>query len=92
MTITESDFTLKPCNSSVDRYDLTFNKRVKKRDTGLTVIEPGDTLYGLSLPHALRKIVHHRVANKWKDENVTLIQFIKEIKSNYSEVLKLLNE
>lgn len=92
MTITEADFTLKPSSACVDRYDLTFNKRVKKRDTGQYAIEPGDTLYGLTIPSAMRKIVHHRIAKKYAEDNITLMQFVKEWKIESKELNKLFNE
>ena len=44
MVIQEPDFTMKPSSEGSNYYDLTFNKRVKKRDTGKFEIEPGDTL------------------------------------------------
>lgn len=92
MTITEADFTLKPSSGCVDRYDLTFNKRVKKRDTGQYAIEPGDTLYGLTMPSAIRKIVHHRIAKKYLEDNITLMQFITEWKVSIKNLNQLFNE
>ena len=92
MTIVESDFTMKPSNSNSDKFDLVFNKRVKKRDTGEYAIEPGDPLYGLTLSHALQKIAHHRVAKKYEDANISLKEFLKEYQLAYREIVKLCRE
>jgi hypothetical protein len=75
-----------------ERYDLTFMKKVKKRDTGKFEIEPWNTLYGLTLSHCLNKIAHHRSARKWQEDNVTLKEFLKELNKNYKELLKLCKE
>lgn len=89
MKITEPDFTMEPDGS---RFNLIFNKRVKKRDTGKFEIEPGPPLYGLTMASALNKIVHHRTAKKFADENVTLKQYLKEFQKNYEEIVKLCRE
>ena len=92
MKIVEPDFTMGLSNNSSNFYDLTFNKRVKKRDTGKYEIEPGPTLYGMTLNHALNLIAHHRTAKKWEEDNVTLKEFIKELQRNYKELLDLCKE
>lgn len=92
MKIIEPDFTMELVSSDSDRYDLTFNKKVKKRDTGKFEIEPGNTLYGLTLSHCLNRIAHHRTAKKWEEENVTLKEFLKEFQINYREIVKLCRE
>jgi hypothetical protein len=92
MRIVESDFILEPSDKESERYDLTFMKRVKKRDTGKFEIEPGKPLYGLTLSHALNRIVHHRTTKKWEEENTTLKEFLKEFQKNYKEVVKLCRE
>jgi hypothetical protein len=92
MQIVEPDFTMKLSNENSGRFDLTFNKRVKKRDTGQFAIEPGDTLYGLTLSHCLNKIVHHRTAKKWGEENISLKDFLKEFQIQYRELVKLCKE
>lgn len=92
MKIVEPDFTMELAGSDSDRYDLTFNKKVKKRDTGKFEIEPGNTLYGLTLSHCLNRIAHHRTAKKWEEENITLKEFLKEFNKNYKELIKLCKE
>lgn len=92
MKIVEPDFIMERSGSDSEKYDLTFMKRVKKRDTGKYEIEPGNTLYGLTLPHCLNKIAHKRTAKKWEEDNVTLKEFIKELQRNYNELLKLCKE
>ena len=92
MVITEPDFTLKPISDDSDKFDLTFNKRVKKRDTGKYEIEPGPTLYGLSFVHCLNRIAHHRTAKKYEEANISLKEFLVEFQKNYREIIKLCRE
>ena len=92
MKIVEADFIMELSSPDSDRYDLTFMKKVKKRDTGKYEIEPGNTLYGLTLSHCLNKIAHKRTAKKWEEDNVTLKEFMKELQRNYNELLKLCKE
>ena len=92
MKIVEPDFIMELANEDSERYNLCFMKRVKKRDTGNFEIEPGNVLYGLTLSHCLNKIAHHRTAKKFKDDNITLKQFLKEFQSNYLELVKLCRE
>lgn len=93
MTITEPDFIMKPISTDgSDKYDLTFMKRVKKRDTGKYEIEPGDTLYGLTFSHCLNKIAHHRTAKKYIEDNITLKEFMIEFQKNHKELVKLCRE
>ncbi len=92
MQIIEPDFTMKLSDETSDKFDLTFNKRVKKRDTGKYEIEPGDTLYGLTLVHCLERIAKHRTAKKWQDENITLKEFLKEYQIQHKELVKLCRE
>ena len=92
MEIVEKDFIMKPVKDDSDFYDLTFMKRVKKRDTGKYEIEPGDTLYGLTLSHCLRLIAKRRTAKKYEDERITLLEYLKEFNNNYKEIVKLCRE
>ena len=92
MKIVEPDFIMERSGPDSERYDLTFMKKVKKRDTGKFEIEPGNTLYGLTLSHCLNKVAHHRTAKKWQEDNVTLKEFLKELNKNYKELLKLCKE
>lgn len=92
MVITEPDFTLKPISEDSDKFDLTFNKKVKKRDTGKFEIEPGPTSYGLTLSRCLHLIAHHRTAKKWEEDNITLKEFLIEFQKNYREMVKLCRE
>ena len=92
MKITETDFILEPAGTDSECYDLTFMKKVKKRDTGKFEIEPGNTLYGLTLSHCLNRIAHHRVAKKYEEDNITLKEFLKEFQLQYKEIVKLCRE
>lgn len=92
-TITEKDFILCPLSEdNCAMYNLTFMKRVKKRDTGQYAIEPGKTLYGLTLRHALERIIKHRTAKKFEGENISLMTYIKELDKSYKEIVKLCKE
>ena len=92
MKIVEPDFIMERSGPDSDRYDLIFMKHVKKRDSGKFEIEPGNTLYGLTLSHCLNKICHHRTAKKWEEENILLKDFLKEFQKNYREIVKLCRE
>ena len=92
MKIVESDFIMELADDGSERYDLTFMKKVKKRDTGKFEIEPGTPLYGLTLSHCLNKIAHHRTAKKFEEANITLKEFLREFQSNYREIVKLCRE
>lgn len=92
MEIHESDFIMKLSDETSGRFDLTFMKRVKKRDTGKFEIEPGDTLYGLTLAHCLERIAKHRVAKKYQEDNITLKQFLKDYQIEHREIVKLCRE
>jgi len=92
MKIVEPDFIMELSDPDSERYDLTFMKKVKKRDTGKYEIEPGNTLYGLTLSHCLNRIVHHRTAKKYEEDNITLKQFLREFQIQYKEIIKLCRE
>ena len=91
MKIVEPDFIMESSGDN-ERYDLTFMKKVKKRDTGKYEIEPGNTLYGLTFSHCLNKICHHRTTKKFEEDNITLKDFLKEFQINYREIVKLCRE
>lgn len=92
MEIHENDFVLEPISNEDARFNLRFYKRVKKKDTGQYEKELGDPLYGLTLSSALMRIAHHRVAKKYKEENITLRQFLKEYQLAYNEIVRLCRE
>lgn len=92
MEIKEKDFVLKPTDVDSNLFDLTFYKRVKKRDTGKFELELGDPIYGITLSSALIRIAKHRVAKKYEEENVTLFQYLKDLQKSYSEIVKLCRE
>ena len=92
MKIVENDFIMEPSDDTGARFDLTFMKRVKKRDSGKYEIEPGPPLYGLTLSSCLNKIAHRRTAKKFAEENLTLKEYLKEFQLNYKEIVKLCRE
>ena len=90
MEIKEKDFILKPLSDgNFFMWNLTFYKRVKKRDTGKFELEPGPVLYGLPLEHALQRIIYYRTAEKFKEENIKLFDYIQELNNQYKEIIKL---
>ena len=92
MKIVEPDFIMEPSDKDSERYDLRFYKKTKKRETNTYVDELGPPLYGLTLSHCLNRIVHHRTAKKWEEENTNLREFLKEFQKNYKELVKLCRE
>ena len=92
MTIIEKDFTMTTVSNSSNLFNLCFNKKVKKKDTGKFEIEPGDTLYGLPLSSCLLRIAHHRTAKKYEEENINLFTYLKELTKNQAELIKLVGD
>ena len=92
MEIIEKDFIMRPSDSDSGRFDLIFMKKVKKKDTGRFEIEPGNTLYGLTLSHCLNRIAHKRTAKKYEEDRITLKEFLIEYQKNYREIVKLCRE
>lgn len=92
MKIIEKDFIMEDISPDSDKYNITFMKKVKKQSTGEYVLEPKDTLYGLTLSSCLRKIAKHRTAKKYEEENTTLKQFLKDYQLAYREIIKLCKE
>ena len=92
MKIVEPDFTMELSDEESSRFNLIFNKKVKKRDTGKFEIEPGPPLYGLTLSSCLNRIAHYRTAKKYAEDNITLKEFLKEFQFNYKELVKLCRE
>lgn len=92
MEIHEKDFILKAVSDDSNLWDLSFYKKVKKRDTGKFEMELDNPLYGLTLSSALLRIAKHRSAKKYENENITLFEFLKDYQSNYREIVKLCKE
>ena len=88
MVIKENDFVLEPVSDDSNFWNLTFYKRVKKRETGKFEMELGDTLYGLPLSSCLIRIAKHRSAKKYEEQNISLIEFLKDYQKNYKSKLK----
>lgn len=89
MQIIEKDFIMTPSSSTSDLFDLRFIKKVKKRDTGKFEMEPGDPLYGMTLASALRRIAHKRTNTKFEEDNVTMMEYLKELNRQYAIIVKL---
>lgn len=65
-------------------YNVTFYKKVKKRNTGNIEIEPGDTYYGVTKRLAYNLIAHHESYNE--DEEISLKDYIKRYLENYNNI------
>ena len=92
MKIIEPDFTMEPVSEDSNLFNLIFNKRVKKKDTGKFEIEPGTPLYGLTLYSCLIRIAKHRTAKKYAEENVKLFDYLKTLQKEYAIIVKLCRE
>ena len=92
MKIEEKDFIMEDVAPDSNKWNLTFYKRVKKRETGKFELELGDTLYGLTLSNALMIIAKHRVAKKYEEENISLKEFLNDYQKSYREIIKLCRE
>ncbi len=92
MVIEEKDFVLEPVSDDSNLWNLSFYKRVKKRDTGKFEMELDSPLYGLTLSSALLRIAKHRTASKYKEMNIALFDFLKDYQANYREIVKLCRE
>lgn len=81
----KSDFVLEPINKSFCNLKLL---ETKTKRTGVTIEEFGDTLYGIPIEIALRKIVTLRTS---KNFNGTLTEYLKKWKEE-AKVLESLRE
>ena len=88
MTIEEADFKLIPCSESSSHYDLELlyivnkgknNERTEFRNVG----------YGLSLESAIRRIIRYRIGNKYKEEAITLKQFLEAFKEEAEKIKQM---
>ena len=88
MTIEEADFKLIPCSESSSLYDLELlyivnkgknNERTEFRNVG----------YGLSLESAIRRIIRYRIGNKYKEEAITLKQFLEAFKEEAEKIKQM---
>lgn len=89
MKIVEKDFILEP--SGLNHFDLSFLKKIKK-ETGEVELKFVKVAYGCSLSSAIKKIVHNRVNTKYESESPYLLDYLKDIKNEYEQIQKLLNE
>ena len=75
-----------------EKPNYKVKEYIEDNHYGKFEIEPGNTLYGLTLSHALNRIAHHRTAKKWEEENTTLKEFLKEFHNQYNLLLRLCRE
>lgn len=78
MTIEEKDFRLTPVNETSLKFDLELLYTVKPRGKEERQ-EFKNVAYGISLDHALKKIVQYRLS--CKHDTISLINYFKEFKN-----------
>lgn len=86
------NFVLESVSDDSNLWNLSFYKRVKKRDTGNYELELDTPLYGLTLSSALLRIAKKRTAKKYEEQTITLKEFLKDYQNNYKEIVKLCRE
>ena len=78
MTIEEKDFRLTPVNETSLKFDLELLYTVKPKGKEARQ-EFKNVAYGISLDHALKKIVQYRLSCKYN--TISLINYFKEFKN-----------
>ena len=85
MVIEEKDFRLEQISDDSNFWDLNL-LRVKKKRDGSIVEEFGDTIYGITLEHAIKRIISNRISRK-NPESVDMKTYLKL----WSEEMKNVN-
>lgn len=89
MEIVESDFKLKPISDDYPLFDLELLYTIKPRG-GKSRVEFKNAGYGLSIESAIKKIIHYRICNNYKDEAINIKTYFKEYKKQLDDIKKLL--
>lgn len=91
MIIEESDFKLTPVDESSLLFNLELLYSIKSKD-GSKRSEFKVDSYGITLEHAIKKIVRYRVNKKYKEEEViTLTTYINDIKDEFKKIKDLIS-
>lgn len=83
------EFNIK--NTEDSKYTIIFIKIVHKR-TGEFAKEPGDTLYNISLDWVKYILANEEASVRFKDEDVSLREYIKEYNKSYKDICELLKK
>ena len=88
MIIEEDDFRAEQISDDSIFWDLNLIKTKKKRD-GTIVEEFGNTIYGMPLDSVMKRIVANRIARKYKDEAITMKQYLEDWKKEMEKLSNL---
>jgi len=91
MIIAEEDFKLYPVVNSACLFDLEllYIVKAKSKDARKEFKNCG---YGITLEHAIKKIIIHRINNKYDSNSIiSLKQYIKDYKQEYNKIEYLVN-
>lgn len=88
MIIEEDDFRAEQIADDSIFWDLNLIKTKKKRD-GTIVEEFGNTIYGMPLDSVMKRIVANRIARKYKDEAITMKQYLEDWKKEMEKLSNL---
>lgn len=88
MVIKEEDFKLTPVSDSSINFDLELLYKVQPRGKEPRM-EFKNVAYGISLDHAVHRIVQYRISQKHKDEAITLLTYFKEFKEELDSLKAL---
>lgn len=85
------NFILKKVSEISPHYNLTFMKEVHKRNGEISQ-EPGTTIYTISLDWAKNRIAHVETAERLRNKDVSLKEYLLEFYKCYNEVCELLKK
>lgn len=85
------EFIVKRIDDMSPHYNLTLMKEVHKR-SGEIVTEPGDTLYTLTLDDIKCRLAHMEAASRFKEEDITLKEYLSVYYKCYKEICELLKK
>ena len=88
MVIEEKDFKLTPVSDSSVNFDLELLYKVQPRGKEARM-ECKNVAYGITLNHAVHKIVQYRINQKHKNEAITLLTYFKEFKEELDSLKAL---
>lgn len=91
MIIAEEDFKLYPVANSACLFDLEllYTIKAKSKDARKEFKNCG---YGITLEHAIKKIIVHRINNKYdSDSIISLKQYIQDYKQECNKIEYLLD-
>jgi len=92
MIIEEKDFRLIPStNTASDYWDLELLVSIKPKGTDAAARTDFKNVgYGLSLCSAIKRICNYRIQHRHKEENISLVQYLKEYTSLLAELKEAL--